>query len=122
MKEVLGQAFKFLFGGSGGLFIVLVAAVILDFITGICLAIYQKKLSSKVGYKGISKKIAIFALVAVSNVIDVYLLDAAGVLSTVCTVFYISNECISIIENSAEMGVPIPEKLKNALDVLKKKN
>ncbi len=121
MKEFLGSIFEFLFNKSGGLFIVLVVAVILDFITGICLAVYQKKLSSKIGYKGISKKIAIFVLVAVSNVIDTYLMDSSGFLSTVCAVFYISNECISIIENSAKMGVPIPEKLKNALDALKKK-
>ena len=118
MSEVL----TFLFGKEKTLFYLLVAVSSLDYITGLCAAIHMHKVSSQIGHKGITRKIVIFILVATSSMIDRYLLESTGVLYSVCIVFYITNECISVIENSVKMGIPIPEQLKKALNSLKKTN
>ena len=82
-------------------------------------AIYTRQLSSEVGFKGIAKKVAIFLLVGVGNVIDIEILKAGAVLRTAVIFFYLSNEGISIIENAARLELPVPEKLISVLEQIK---
>ena len=96
---------KSVFGSMDGLFYTLVAFVVIDYITGVCVAIHNKQLSSDVGAHGIAKKIAIFALVSLSSVIDRFLLGSEDVLRTVTTVFYIANEAMSVMENVGKVEV-----------------
>jgi toxin secretion/phage lysis holin len=102
-------------GGCDGLMIALIIFVVADYITGVMCAVADKKLSSAVGFKGIRRKVLIFILVGIANALDIYVLDHAGVLRTAIIFFYISNEGLSLIENSSHLGLPIPEKLKNVL-------
>lgn len=109
-----------IFGAADGLFKALIAFVILDYITGVCVAFSNHTLSSKVGAKGIARKVTIFALVSLSHISDEYLLGGGNVLRTITTGFYISNECISIFENAGDLGLPLPKKLKEVLSTLNK--
>ena len=81
----------------------------------------EKKLSSAVGYEGIARTVTIFILVGIANILDSYILGQSGVLRAVVIFFYLSNEGISILENATELGLPVPEKLKNILNQLTKK-
>jgi toxin secretion/phage lysis holin len=96
----------------------LIAFVVVDYITGVMCAIADKKLSSQVGFKGICRKVLIFVLVGVANILDVQVLAAGSVLRTAVIFFYLSNEGISLLENAAHVGLPIPEKLKAVLEQL----
>lgn len=89
--------------------------VVLDYITGICAAIQAKHLSSNIGAKGIAKKVAIFLVISVAHVADQYLVDSTDVLRSMTTLFYLSNEGISIFENIGKIGIPLPGKLNNLL-------
>ena len=100
----LGNLGRSVFGSMDGLFYTLVAFVVIDYITGVCVAIHNKRLSSDVGTHGIAKKIAIFALVSLSNIIDRFLLGSEDVLRTVTTVFYMANEAMSIMVQSRSNG------------------
>lgn len=100
----------------------LIVLVTLDYITGVCVAIKDRELSSTVGAKGISRKIVVFALIALSNIVDTYFLNSAGPLEAVTILFYCTNEAISILENACKMGVPVPQKLKDVLQLFKNKN
>lgn len=102
-------------GGFDGFMYALIAFVIIDYLTGVMLAIIKKKLSSEIGFKGIIKKILIFVMVGVANIIDENILKQGCAIRTSIIFFYLSNEGISIIENSANMGLPIPNKLKSIL-------
>ena len=104
------------------LFYSLIVQVILDYITGICLAVKEKRVSSKIGAQGIAKKIMIFVLVAVSAVVDRILLSNGNALLPVTILFYCTNELISILENARTAGLPMPEKLTALLKQLKLKN
>ena len=75
----------------------------------------QKRLSSEIGFKGIAKKVTIFLLVAVANMIDINIIKTGNAARTAVVFFYISNEGISILENAALIGLPIPQKLKTVL-------
>ena len=97
---------KSVFGSMDGLFYTLVAFVVIDYITGVCVAIHNKQLSSDVGAHGIAKKIAIFALVSLSSVIDRFLLG--------------SNEAMSVMENVGKVGLPLPQKLRDFLSHFEK--
>lgn len=97
--------------GSRKLFMALVLFVCIDYITGLCVAIREKKLSSKIGAKGLAKKIAIFAMVALGAIIDLLLIGEGSALCSVTILFYCSNELISICENTNRMGIPLPKKL-----------
>lgn len=118
------------FGGILGWFIgerdaflyTLIAFVLLDYITGILGAIIKKKLSSNVGAKGICKKILIFIVVSVGHIIDTQLIGKGSALRTAILFFYISNEGISILENTIAIGLPVPDKLKNILAQLKERD
>ena len=105
-------------GGVDGFLYALIAFTVIDYITGVMCAITDKKLSSSVGFKGICRKVLIFTLVGIGNIVDVYVLGQGGVLRTAVIFFYLSNEGVSILENSAHLGLPIPEKLKEVLEQL----
>ncbi|ENZ13279.1 phage holin family protein [Enterocloster clostridioformis] len=105
-------------GGCDGLMIALIIFVVTDYITGVMCAIADKKLSSAVGFKGICRKVLIFILIGIANALDIYVLDHAGVLRTAIIFFYISNEGLSLVENSVHLGLPVPEKLKDVLEQL----
>lgn len=102
-------------GGFDGLLYALIAFVVCDYVTGVMCAVADKKLSSEVGFKDIAKKIVIFILVAVANIIDVNVITQGAVLRTAVIFFYLSNEGLSIIENAVHLGLLVPEKLKAVL-------
>ena len=105
-------------GGADGFLYALIAFVVIDYITGVMCAIVDHKLSSAVGFKGIFKKVLIFIMVGVGNIIDVQVLGQAGVLRTAVIFFYLSNEGVSMLENAGHLGLPIPAKLKEVLEQL----
>lgn len=113
--------FGFVFGDLNGLMIALVALIILDYISGVIAAVVEKKLSSEVGAKGIAKKNFMLLIVAVANIVDINVIGEGHVLKSVTVVFYIANECISLIENAGRLGVPVPKKLLDVLEQLKSK-
>lgn len=105
-------------GGCDGLLYALVAFVVVDYVTGVMCAAADRKLSSEVGFKGIAKKVLIFLLVGMANVLDVQVIGSGCVLRTAVVFFYISNEGVSLVENAAHLGLPVPEKLKDVLGQL----
>ena len=105
-------------GGFDGFLYALIAFTVIDYITGVMCAITDKNLSSAVGFKGICRKVLIFTLVGIGNIVDVYVLGQGGVLRTAIIFFYLSNEGVSIMENTAHLGLPIPAKLKEVLEQL----
>ena len=105
-------------GGCDGLIIALVIFAVLDYATGVMCAISDHKLSSEVGFKGICRKVLIFALVGVGHVLDTYVIGTGSILRTAVIFFYLSNEGVSLLENAAHLGLPIPEKLKLVLEQL----
>ena len=105
-------------GGVDGFLYALIAFTVIDYITGVMCAITDKNLSSSIGFKGICRKVLMFTLVGIGNIVDVYVLGQGGVLRTAVIFFYLSNEGVSILENSAHLGLPIPEKLKEVLEQL----
>ena len=96
----------------------LTAFVVIDYITGVMCAISDRKLSSNVGFRGICRKVLIFLLVGVANIIDVQVLGEVGILRTAVIFFYLSNEGVSLLENAGHLGLPIPAKLKDVLEQL----
>ena len=114
----IGGWLGYFLGGFDGLLYALLAFVVLDYITGVMCAIANKTLSSNVGFKGICRKVLIFLLVGVANVLDVHVIGTGSVLRTAVIFFYISNEGVSLTENAAHLGLPVPEKLKAVLEQL----
>ncbi|MDY2955778.1 MAG: phage holin family protein [Enterococcus cecorum] len=102
-------------GGFDGFIYALVALMVADYITGVMCAIVDKTLSSEVGFRGIFKKVLIFVLVGIGHIIDTHLIGDGSVLRTAIIFFYCSNEGVSMLENAARLGLPIPEKLKDIL-------
>ncbi|SKC57458.1 phage holin family protein [Maledivibacter halophilus] len=115
----IGGYLGYVLGGHDSFLYALIAFVVIDYITGVMLAIIKRKVSSAIGFKGIFKKIMVFLMVAIGHTIDAYLIKNGGAIRTAVIFFYISNEGISILENSANIGLPIPEKLKEILVQLK---
>jgi toxin secretion/phage lysis holin len=107
-------------GGMDGFIYALIAFVVVDYITGVMRAVVEKKLSSRIGARGITKKVAIFLIVGIAHLTDVYLLADGNALRTAVIFFYASNEGISLLENAAVIGLPVPVKLKEALAQLRK--
>lgn len=105
-------------GGCDGLVIALVIFAALDYATGVMCAVADHKLSSAVGFKGICRKVLIFALVGVGHILDTYVIGTGSILRTAVIFFYLSNEGVSLIENAAHLGLPVPEKLKVVLEQL----
>ena len=111
----IGGILGLLFGELDGSLYALVVFVIADYFTGVISAISNKKLSSDIGFEGISKKICIFVLVAIANIVDVNILNSGAAVRTAVIFLYLSNEGISVLENAVKLGLPVPEKLKNIL-------
>jgi len=116
----IGGYIGWFLGGFDGFLYALITFVIVDYITGIMVAIIEKKLSSEVGSRGIFKKVLIFSLVGIGNIIDDYVIQNGSAIRTAVIFFYLSNEGISILENTAKIGLPIPKKLKEVLKQLNK--
>ena len=114
----VGGWLGYFLGGSDGLLYALIAFVVIDYATGVMCAITVKKLSSAVGFKGIFRKVLIFLLVGIANIIDVQVIGTGSVLRTAVIFFYISNEGVSLLENAGHLGLPIPAKIKNVLEQL----
>ncbi len=114
----LGGWIGYYLGGCDGLLYALIAFVIVDYLTGVMCAIADKKLSSNVGFKGICRKVLIFLLVGIANIIDVQVIGQVGILRTAVIFFYLSNEGVSLLENATHLGLPVPEKLKSVLQQL----
>lgn len=122
MAGTIGAVLGFMYGEVTGLFWALVAFMVLDYISGILAAISVRKLSSKVGFKGIAKKLLILVFVSVGHITDTYVLGGVPVAMTAVILFYIANEGISIVENATELGLPVPQKIKNVLEQIKNKS
>ena len=119
---VLGGWVGYFVGGCDGLLYALLAFVVIDYITGVMCAIADRKLSSEVGFKGICRKVLIFLLVGIANVLDVNVIGTGSVLRTAVIFFYISNEGVSLLENAAHLGLPVPDKMKAVLEQLHKRS
>jgi toxin secretion/phage lysis holin len=91
---------------------------VIDYLTGVMCAINDKTLSSAVGFRGICRKVLIFAMVGLANILDIYILGEGSVLRTAVIFFYLSNEGVSMLENAAHLGLPVPDKLKDVLQQL----
>ena len=113
--SALGGFIGWFLGGLDGFLYALIAFVVIDYVTGVMCAIEDKSLSSAVGFKGICRKVLIFALIGIGNLLDTYVLGEAGVLRTAVIFFYLSNEGVSLLENAAHLGLLFPDKLKNVL-------
>ena len=126
LKKILtgfaGAISGFLWGALDGLFYALIALIFIDYISGVLVAIAQKKLSSEVGFKGTAKKVAILSLVAVGHLLDDAVLGGGAVVRNAVIFFYITNEGISILENAGNLGLPLPNKLKAVLKQLEEDN
>ncbi len=114
----IGGWLGYFLGGCDGLILALIAFVVIDYITGVMCAIADKKLSSSVGFKGICRKVLIFLLVGIANILDVQVIGTGSVLRTAVIFFYISNEGVSLLENAGHLGLPIPVKIKTVLEQL----
>ena len=115
---VIGGWLGYFLGGCDGLLYALIAFVVIDYLTGVMCAINDKTLSSEVGFKGICRKVLIFLLVGIANILDVHVIGTGSVLRTAVIFFYISNEGVSLLENASHLGLPVPQKIKEVLEQL----
>lgn len=115
VTATIGGYIGWFLGGWDGFLYALVAFVVIDYLTGVMVAVLERKLASEVGFRGVFKKVLIFSLVGIGNMVDVLLLKNGSAIRTAVIFFYISNEGISILENAASIGLPIPDKLKAIL-------
>ena len=118
----IGGYIGWFLGGFDGLLYALVAFVIIDYITGIMVAVLEKKVSSSIGFKGIFKKVLIFTFVGIGHIVDIYILQNGSAVRTAVIFFYLSNEGLSIVENAAKIGLPVPENLKKVFTELNKED
>lgn len=116
-----GAALGEYLGSFDSLMYALVAFIVTDYATGLLCAIVEKNLSSAIGFKGICQKVFILALVGVANILDVNVIGGGQVLRSAVIFFYISNEGISIIENAARIGLPVPDKIQAVMKQLRNK-
>lgn len=117
----VGGWLGYFLGGSDGLLYALIVFVVIDYLTGVMCAVNDKTLSSEVGFRGICRKLLIFLLIGIANILDVHIIGTGSVLRTAAIFFYISNEGISLLENAAHLGLPVPEKIKKVLEQLHNK-
>ncbi len=111
----IGGWIGYFVGGVDGLMTALLIFMVLDYVTGLMCAIADKKLSSAVGFKGICKKVLIIMLVGVAHVVDLHVVGTGDALRSAVVCFYLSNEGVSMLENAAHLGLPVPDKLKGIL-------
>ncbi len=114
----VGGWLGYFLGGCDGLLYALIAFVVIDYITGVMCAVGDHSLSSEVGFRGICRKVLIFLLVGIANILDVNIIGTGSILRTAVIFFYISNEGVSLLENAAHLGLPVPEKIKLVLEQL----
>ena len=114
----VGGWLGYFLGGCDGLLYALIAFVVIDYITGVMCAISNHTLSSEVGFKGICRKVLIFLLMGIANILDIHVIGSGSALRTAVIFFYISHEGVSLLENAAHLGLPIPEKIKTVLEQL----
>ena len=114
----VGGWLGYFLGGCDGLLYALLAFVVIDYITGVMCAISDRKLSSAVGFKGICRKVMIFLLVGIANVLDIQVIGTGSVLRTAVIFFYISNEGVSLLENAVHLGLPVPGQITAVLEQL----
>ena len=114
----VGGWLGYFLGGCDGLLYALIAFVAIDYITGVMCAISDKTLSSEVGFKGICRKVLIFLLVGIGHIVDAQVIGSGGVLRTAVIFFYLSNEGVSLLENAAHLGLPVPDAIKTVLEQL----
>ena len=114
----VGGWLGYFLGGCDGLVYALILFVAADYVTGVMCAVVDKRLSSEIGFKGICKKVLIFVLVGLANILDVQIIGTGSVLRTAVIFLYISNEGVSLLVNAAHLGLPVPEKLKDILQQL----
>lgn len=132
MKDIIGTSqfiltavggyIGWFIGGFDGLTYALLAFVVIDYVSGVMVAIIEKKLSSSIGFKGIFKKMLIFIFVGVGHIVDFYILKNGSAVRTAVIFFYISNEGLSIIENSSKIGLPIPKSLESIFKDLREED
>ena len=118
MFAAVGGWLGYFLGGCDGLLYALVVFVLVDYFTGVMCAVNDRNLSSEVGFRGICRKILIFLLVGVGHILDVFILGETGVLRTAVIFFFLANEGLSILENSAYLGLPVPYQMKLVLEQL----
>ena len=102
-------------GGVDGLMTALLVLMVMDYVTGIMCAVIDRELSSSVGFRGIFKKVLILMLVGVAHVVDLHVVGTGDALRSAVVCFYLSNEGVSMLENAAHLGLPVPDKLKDIL-------
>lgn len=115
----VGAVLGFFIGGVDGIMKALIIFAVVDYITGVAAAAIEHRLNSEIGFKGITKKLLLFCIVGVAHILDLYVIGSGAVCRSAVVLFYIANEGLSIIENSARCGLPIPNKLKLILEQLK---
>lgn len=115
----MGGALGAVMGGYDGFLYALIVFVVMDYVTGVMVGILNKELSSRIGFRGIFKKVVIFCLVAVAHIVDTHVIGNGSVLRTAVIFFYLSNEGISILENATVIGLPVPGKLKEILEQIR---
>ena len=120
--SAIGGWLGYFLGGCDNLMIALIVFVVADYVTGVMCAIIDKKLSSEVGFKGIFKKVLIFILVGIAHILDVYVIGGGSILRTAVILFYLANEGVSLLENAAHLGLPIPKQLQTVLKQLHKRS
>ena len=118
----IGGWLGYFLGGMDGMLIALIVFMVLDYLTGIMCAVLDKKLSSAIGFRGIFKKALILILVGIANIVDIHVVGSGSALRGAVICFYLSNEGLSLLENAAYIGLPVPEPLKNALAQLHKRD
>ena len=114
----LGGWLGYFLGGMDGLLIALLVLMVLDYISGIMCAIVDKNLDSRIGFRGICKKVLTLMLVGVANIVDIHIVGTGSALRGAVICFYLSNEALSLFENAAHLGLPVPDKLREILSQL----
>ena len=122
LSGAVGAIVGFLYGEINGLFVAIIALMALDYITGILCAVTTKTLSSEVGFRGLVKKFMILIIIAVGHLVDAYIIGTGSVIMSAVILFFAANEGISILENAAALGLPVPKKLRDVLEQLKNDN
>ena len=117
-----GAAVGFLYGEVTGLFWAMIAFMAVDYVTGVLVALVNKKLSSEIGFRGLVKKFLILVFVAMGHIVDTYVIGSGSALMSAVMLFFIANEGVSIIENAVGLGMPVPKKLREVLDQLKRES
>lgn len=118
----VGAVLGFIYGEVSGLFWALIAFMALDYVTGVIVAIIEKRLSSEVGFRGLAKKFLILVFVAVGHIVDTYILGGTPAAMSAVMLFYIANEGISIVENASALGLPVPKKITGLMEQIRNKS